>query len=76
MSTTIDNSGHLFGDAIFNADFWALQNTNGEEIIKYTKDDGLEISGFEGGGTKIYVQQTEPEGFATGEWWYKVKGAV
>ena len=45
--------GHLFGDALFNADFFQLQNTEGEEIIKYTKEGGLEIAGGGGGGCEI-----------------------
>ena len=43
--------GHLYGDALFNADFFQLQNREGEEIIKYTKEGGLEIAG--GGGCEI-----------------------
>ena len=47
--------GHLFGDALFNADFFQLQNTEGEEIIKYTKEGGLEIPGG-GGSGDAYIE--------------------
>lgn len=51
--------GHLFGDALFNADFFQLQNTEGEEIIKYTKEGGLQIAGGGGGSTIVKVEYNE-----------------
>lgn len=51
--STPSGKGHLFGDALFNADFFQLQNTEGEEIIKYTKEGGLEIAG---GGIGVFVK--------------------
>lgn len=68
-----DEKGHLFGDSVFNADYWKLQNTDGEEVIKYTREGGLSIAG--GGGldaakrdlsnVEFPMQWTDSDGFPT-----------
>ena len=38
------DKGHLFGDAVFTSDYWALQNADKDVLIRYTKTNGLEIA--------------------------------
>lgn len=42
----IKTAGHLLGDTVIKADYYALVNNDGTEIMKYTKAGGLEISGI------------------------------
>lgn len=46
---TYDKDGHLFGDAVFKAKYWELQNENEEMQIRYSEENGLEINGVGGG---------------------------
>lgn len=66
---TYGKDGHLFGDAVFRAKYWELQNENEEMQIRYSEENGLEIAG---GGAKIFLQAEEPENWDAGDWWYQI----
>ena len=75
---TYDKDGHLFGDAVFRAKYWELQNENEEMQIRYSEENGLEINGVGGGANRAldnlalpleWVPGTMPEGNLYGTYW-------